>query len=92
MNELRISRLEWQLCGTRMIQFQFFPRSVGLTQPIAEVVDCFHTVAKEVASPENNLSSDGVLRVIRPHLEKLGYRVEVGKNRARKSRSLCSSD
>jgi len=55
-----------------------------LTQPIAEVVDCFHTVAKEIASPENNLSSDGVLRVIRPHLEKLGYRVELGKNRDQK--------
>jgi hypothetical protein len=67
-----------------MIQFQFFPRSVGLTQPIAEVVECFHTVAKDIASPENNLSSDGVLRVIRPHLEKLGYRVEGGKNRDQK--------
>jgi hypothetical protein len=66
-----------------MIQFQFFPRSVGLTQPIAEVVGCFHTVAEEIASPENNLSSDGVLRVIRPHLEKLGYR-ELGKNRDQK--------
>lgn len=42
--------------GSRMIQFQFFPRSVGLTQPIAEVVECFHTVAKDIASPDHNLS------------------------------------
>ena len=67
-----------------MIQYQFFPRSVGLVGPIAAVVDCFRLGENEVASPQHNLSSDGVLRVLRPHLEKAGYRVETGKNRDQK--------
>lgn len=67
-----------------MIQFQFFPRSTGLTEPIAVVVECFHRTADQIASPDHNLSSDGVLRVLRPHLEAAGYRVEAGKNRDQK--------
>jgi len=67
-----------------MIQFQFFPRSVGLTDPIAAVVECFHRAFEDICSPEHNLSSDGVLRVLRPHLETAGYRVEAGKNRDQK--------
>jgi hypothetical protein len=67
-----------------MIQFQFFPRSVGMTEPIASVVECFRKADEEIASPKNNLSSNGVLKVIRPHLEIAGYRVELGKNRDQK--------
>lgn len=67
-----------------MIQFQFFPRSVGLCEPIAAVVECFRSAADEISSPARKLSSDGVLRVLRPHLEKANYRVETGKNRDQK--------
>lgn len=67
-----------------MIHFQFYPRSVGLTAPIAAVVECFQEVAKEISSPEHDLSSDGVLRAIRPKLEAIQFRVEVGKSRNQK--------
>jgi hypothetical protein len=74
-----------------MIQFQFFPRSTGLTEPIAVVVECFHRTTEQIASPDHNLSSDGVLRVVRPHLEAAGYRVETGKNRDQKIKVQCCS-
>ena len=67
-----------------MIQFQFYPRSVGLTDPITAVVKCFQQVADNISSPEHDLSSDSVLQLIRPRLEKAGYKVEAGKNRNQK--------
>ena len=66
------------------MQFQFFPRSVGLTEPITAVVECFRSAEKEIGSASHKLSSDGVLKVVRPYLEAIGYRVEAGKNRDQK--------
>ena len=66
------------------MQFQFFPRSVGLTEPITAVVECFRRAEKEIGSASHTLSSDGVLKIVRPHLELIGYRVEAGKNRDQK--------
>ena len=62
------------------MQFQFFPRSVGLTEPITAVVECFRAAEKSIGSASHTLSSDGVLKVVRPHLEAAGYRVETGKH------------
>jgi hypothetical protein len=67
-----------------MIQFQFFPRSVGMIKPISSVVECFQNVSDQICSPTHNLSSDGVLKIVRPHLEAAGFRVEQGKNRYQK--------
>lgn len=67
-----------------MIQFQFYPRSVGMTEPITSVVDCFQRADEQIASPKNCLSSDGVLKIVRPHLEAAGFRVEIGKHRDQK--------
>lgn len=67
-----------------MTQFQFFPRSVALTDPIAIVVECFRRAESQICSPEHDLSSDGVLAVLRPFLEAAGYLVEGGKNRDQK--------
>ena len=67
-----------------MIQFQFFPRSVGMIEPIISVVECFRNAEALIESPKTNLSSDGVLKVVRPHLELTGFRVESGKNRNQK--------
>ena len=67
-----------------MIHFQFYPRSVGLSDQIGAVVGCFRLVADEISSPEHDLSSDGVLQAIRPKLEKVGFKVELGKNRDQK--------
>lgn len=45
-----------------MLKFQFFPRSVGITDEIRSVVQCFEIIYEEIKSPENNLNSDGVLK------------------------------
>lgn len=67
-----------------MIQSQFYPRSIGLTPPIARIVDCFKFVENSICSPTNNLSSDGVLSFVRPFLEQEGFLVESGKSRDQK--------
>ena len=67
-----------------MIQYQFYPRSVGVTDPVQSVVECFQQVAGEISSPDHDLSSDAVLHVLRPKLEKAGFKVEAGKNRNQK--------
>jgi|SRR5579871_6084993 len=67
-----------------MIQFQFYPRSVGLVGPMADVVKCFQQVASLISSPEHSLSSDAVLHQVGPALERAGFKIEKGKNRNQK--------
>lgn len=64
-----------------MLKFQFFPRSVGISDEIKNIVLCFEVVYDEIKSPENNLDSDGVLKKLKPHLQKLNFRVEVSKKK-----------
>lgn len=64
-----------------MIRYQFFPRSVGLSKEIEHVVDCFLKTSTEIESPNNNLSSDEVLAVLRPYFEKIDFVVESGKTK-----------
>lgn len=63
-----------------MIRFQFFPRSQGIDKAIQDVIDCFVTSDAEITSAQNELNSNDVLAVLRPHLEELGYKVESGKS------------
>jgi len=66
-----------------MINYQFFPRSHGLTQEMRQVVDCF--VAVDAAKQNNlHLSSNDMLALVRPHLERIGFRVESGKKKEEK--------
>jgi hypothetical protein len=67
-----------------MIRFQFFPRSQGITKPIQEVFSCFEKEVDKIKSPDFNLSSNEVLEVIRPHLEKVGFTCETGKSATQK--------
>ena len=64
-----------------MIQYQFFPRSRGITDDMAAVVDCFNKVNDQISSDDNNLSSNDVLAILRPHLEDIGFTVESGKTK-----------
>ena len=64
-----------------MIQYQFFPRSRGITDDMAAVVDCFNIVNDQISSDDNNLSSNDVLAILRPHLEDIGFTVESGKTK-----------
>lgn len=66
------------------LRFQLFPRSVGITKELKAVVGCFEAVHESIKSPENKLSSDGVLRFLRPQLEALGFTIEAGKSKGEK--------
>ena len=67
-----------------MLKYQLFPRSVGLTQELGQVVKCFEAVYDSIKSPENTLTSDGVLRILRPHLQAINFVVEAGKHKGEK--------
>ncbi len=63
-----------------MIRYLFFPRSRGVTEEIQKVIDCFKVVENEIDSSTKNLVSNDVLTVVRPHIERNGYKVEKGKS------------
>lgn len=63
-----------------MIYYQFFPRSHGITPEMNEIIDCFKAVdAKRDSSKQ--ISSNEMLALVRPYLEKIGFRVEQGKSK-----------
>jgi len=62
-----------------MLQYQLFPRSFGINSEVEAVIDCFYKNYDDIKSPENNLSSDGVLKIISNDLKKLGFNVEESK-------------
>ena len=67
-----------------MLRYQLFPRSVGITEQIQRVIKCFELVYDEIKSPENELNSDKVLQILRPHLENIEFTVEKGKTKKQK--------
>lgn len=67
-----------------MITYQFFPRSQGITKEIQSVISCFQSEYTKIKSPDFNLSSNEVLEIIRPHLEKIGFVCETGKSKEQK--------
>ncbi|MCQ2260127.1 MAG: hypothetical protein MJZ77_01915 [Bacteroidales bacterium] len=67
-----------------MIQYQFFPRSRGVSKEIQNVIDCFKSVESDIDSTTNNLVSNEVLAKVRPFLESFGYKVEMGKGNGQK--------
>ena len=60
-----------------MINFQFFPRSMGVTPRIREIIDCFKKVDEEKGTQQ--LKSNDMLALLRPHLEAIDFTVEKGK-------------
>ena len=67
-----------------MIQFQFFPRSQGITSQMKSIISCFEMVSDKIKSPKNTLSSNSVLELVSPHLQKLDFKVESGKSKDKK--------
>jgi len=67
-----------------MIRFQFFPRSQGISQQIQNIITCFEIESEKIKSPDLNLSSNEVLEIIRPHLEKINFICETGKTKDKK--------
>jgi len=64
-----------------IIQYQFFPRSIGLLTPMDAVVSAFKEVESIISSDSHELSSNKVLAQVRPFLEKSGFRVEQNKTK-----------
>ena len=62
-----------------MINYQFFPRSRGVTREIQDVIDAFKSVESEISSQSNYFESNAVLSILRPYLESNGYKVEKSK-------------
>ena len=67
-----------------MIKYQFFPRSLGLSDEMKAVIDCFKSAEKKISSDGNELTSNQVLAFLRPSLQNLKYSVESGKKRGEK--------
>lgn len=59
--------------------YQLFPRSFGITEEIQAVISCFERNYQQIKSPENNLNSDGVLKVLANDLKVLNFKVEESK-------------
>jgi hypothetical protein len=64
-----------------MLQYQLFPRSFGVNAEVESVISCFQKNYDAIKSPENNLNSDGVLKIISDDLKELGFNVEESKAR-----------
>jgi hypothetical protein len=62
------------------MKYQFFPRSIGVTKEIEQVVACFLKNLPSIESGSNTLSSNAVLAIVADDLEALGYSVERGKS------------
>lgn len=63
-----------------MIRFQFFPRSVGLTDEMRFVVDAFKGIDGRISSIDGaDMKSDDVQKALSPALAKKGFRVETTK-------------
>jgi hypothetical protein len=70
--------------STGELRYQLFPRSVGLSQELRSIIEAFEAVHAGIKSPDNTLNSDGVLRLLRPGLERLNFRIESGKTKGDK--------
>lgn len=68
----------------KLLRYQLFPRSVGITDQIQQVIECFERSYEQIKSPENQLKSNEVLDILRPHLEDIQFTVETGKARGQK--------
>lgn len=64
-----------------MIRYQFFPRSLGLSNEIKSIINCFSKVETVIDSAEFERTSNEVLSLVRPFLEEIGFNVEKGKGK-----------
>jgi hypothetical protein len=70
--------------GRSQLRYQLFPRSVGISEELRAVVQCFEAVYDQIGSQNYTLNSDGALRFLRPQFESLGFTVETGKSKGEK--------
>lgn len=66
---------------TAMINYQFFPRSQGVTPEIKRIIECFNKIEPLLEKEDAHRVSNDVLALVRPHLESIGFSVETGKGK-----------
>lgn len=76
---ITLQNYKYSIAYNIMIQYQFFPRSMGVTEEVRPVLDVFKKVEDEIDSETTNLKSDEVLATLRQGLKDIGYDVEEGK-------------
>ena len=67
-----------------MINYQFFPRSHGVTSEIKGIINCFKQIEPQLEEENVQRTSNEVLALVRPHLEGIGFAVESGKGKEEK--------
>lgn len=67
-----------------MIQFQFFPRSNGVSAEVEAIVKCFEAGSDNISSDNCNLTSNEVLNILKPYLENIDFKCETGKSKENK--------
>ena len=67
-----------------MINYQFFPRSHGVTTEIKAIIDCFKQIEPQLEEENVQRTSNEVLALVRPHLEAIGFAVETGMGKEEK--------
>lgn len=63
------------------INYQFFPRSQGITPEIRKVIECFFLVEDGINSDNHDLKSNEVLKLLSNSLTSIGYSVETSKSK-----------
>ena len=61
------------------INWIYYPRSHEPAEIIRGVVDVFQNRGEELQAASRELTSDGILAIVRPGLEEIGFQVEKGK-------------
>ena len=67
-----------------MINWQYYPKSLEAPNLLKEVVKSFEKIESEITSMSYKWPSIRVLGFARPHLEKIGFKVEEGKKAEQK--------
>lgn len=64
-----------------MLQYQFFPRSLSVSDEMQSIINCFYRVYKYINSDKHEITSNEVLSFVRPYLEENKFKVEKGKGK-----------
>ena len=61
------------------MKYQFFPRSLGMTDEMNDIIKCFEKIYSEIDSAQHTLNSNEVLEKLYQPLTEIGFTVEKGK-------------
>ena len=80
---------KWLLAYSSMLLAVYFIIEYTVFE---KIIECFEEVEHKISSTDFNLSSNEVLEVLRPHFERIKYKVEISKKEKDKILELYSLD